>query len=83
MGGITQQAEGVVSGSLGNTNGPCSVTGELPNPNVYQGLMLSLKVLVNNSQCKKDVVKVTLKLHRAMKCLGRTIKGDQKNWENE
>lgn len=57
------------------TNGPCTVSGNLPSDVGYQKQLCKVLIYINNAQCKKMVKKTELKLHRTISAKAMDISG--------
>lgn len=73
--GITQEATGETKGMMGGSNGPCTISGNLPSDVALMKGLCKVLVYINNAQCKKMVKKTQLKVHRKMTAKAVDISG--------
>jgi len=81
--GITQQATGETKGALGGSNGPCTVSGNLPSDVCYQNQAANVVIHVNNGECKKSVKKTQLKVNRTITATAIDPSGKAHQWNDK
>ena len=65
------------------SNGPCTVSGNLPEDVCYQNKSARVIIHINNAKCKKMVKATQLKVHRTIVASAIDMNGDKKQWTDK
>ena len=80
---VQQEATGNLKGIFNKSAGTCILSGQMQSENVMVGQFYHFRLLINQSQSQKETAMIRIVLNRTIKCTGRTVAGQPKDFTDK